>query len=184
MGKTRDLSQVWFCRNYAFSDLCAPVPTKGWNLSFSAHHCEIWFSLAPQVALGSVRPSNPLIAFECVVVLPASMMVLSTLFLDFCAINVLAEFCWNNSLLPLQQSVRWDKFSTWGNKLLAVERGQGGLALGDTGQPASAHGAHGMQPPIGPAFRIKPIKMRRVTQMPKGLFFYEVYNGGGAQPRL
>ena len=34
----------------------------------------------------------------------------------------------------------------------------GGFALGDTGQPASAHGAHGMQAPIGAAFRIKSIK--------------------------
>ena len=40
---------------------------------------------------------------------------------------------------------------------------EGGAALGDTGQLASAHGAHGMQAPIGAAFRIKSIKMKKDT---------------------
>ena len=41
-----------------------------------------------------------------------------------------------------------------------------GVALGDTGQPASAHGAQGMQAPIGAAFRIKSIKMNKENAPP------------------
>ena len=83
---------------------------------------------------------------------------------EFCTINVLAALYRRNSLFPLQQSVRWDKFSTWGNKLLAVERGQQRGRGGCPGRHRPVCECTWCTGHAGPnwnAFRIKSIKVSK-----------------------